>query len=91
VEPRCFQCGGPYHEATGHVFRKDVVYCGPCAREFFFGFYRPRMIYMSIQSRRKIVRCCEPCARALFRYFRLRGRRWMHSFCAEATTSREKL
>jgi len=30
---RCFACGGPYHEATGHRFREyeGVVYCGPCS------------------------------------------------------------
>lgn len=44
---RCFKCGGPWSEPTGHVFRKDVFYCGPCAREFFASFYRPRMKSMS--------------------------------------------
>jgi hypothetical protein len=45
--PRCFKCGVPWHEATCHVFRSDVLYCGQCAHEFFFGFYRPRMIQMN--------------------------------------------
>ncbi len=32
---RCFACPGPYHPASGHVFREvGVVYCGPCYRYF---------------------------------------------------------
>jgi hypothetical protein len=33
VREKCFACGGPYHEATGHRFRgfEDVVYCGVCS------------------------------------------------------------
>lgn len=34
---RCFACGGPYHEASGHHFAApfdDVVYCGACYRPF---------------------------------------------------------
>ena len=47
LPPSCFKCGVPWHEATAHVFRPDVVYCGQCAWDFFFGFYRPRMIQMN--------------------------------------------
>lgn len=53
----CFKCGGPWHEATGHVFRPDVVYCGQCAHDFFVDFYRPRMIQMNgpkIRSKHKV-------------------------------------
>jgi hypothetical protein len=32
---RCFQCQGPWHEATGHVLMAGTVLCGPCARRFF--------------------------------------------------------
>jgi hypothetical protein len=32
---RCFACRGVYHPATGHLFRPDVAYCGPCARTAF--------------------------------------------------------
>ncbi len=39
VSVKCFACGGPFHEATGHVFKGKFVgvatYCGPCARHFF--------------------------------------------------------
>lgn len=32
---RCFACGGPYHPATGHLFREFMVaYCGRCYRHF---------------------------------------------------------
>jgi hypothetical protein len=32
----CFACGGPYHPATGHLFREfDVAYCGRCFRNFY--------------------------------------------------------
>ncbi len=32
---RCGRCGGPYHEATGHMFSDTVVACGPCAGRFW--------------------------------------------------------
>jgi hypothetical protein len=33
---RCFACGGPYHEASGHFWRDfDIAYCGRCTRHFF--------------------------------------------------------
>lgn len=37
---RCFACGGPYHEATGHAWRgfDDVAYCGPCYRRWLVFF-----------------------------------------------------
>lgn len=31
---KCFACGGPYHPATGNLFRPDVAYCGRCYRHF---------------------------------------------------------
>lgn len=31
---KCFQCGGPFHPATGHFHRPDVPVCGPCFRPF---------------------------------------------------------
>ena len=32
---RCFACGGPYHEASGHLWRElGIAYCGPCYRHF---------------------------------------------------------
>lgn len=32
---RCFQCGGPYHPATGHWDERwDVVFCGACYKPF---------------------------------------------------------
>lgn len=32
---RCFACGGPYHEASGHNFKEfGVVYCGACYKPF---------------------------------------------------------
>lgn len=32
---QCFACGGPYHPATGHLFREFMVaYCGRCYRHF---------------------------------------------------------
>src|SRR5574342_487973 len=35
VSTPCFACGGPYHPATGHVFRGfNVPYCGACYRRF---------------------------------------------------------
>jgi capsular polysaccharide biosynthesis protein len=30
----CNSCGGPYHEATGHVASPNQVWCGPCTRDF---------------------------------------------------------
>jgi hypothetical protein len=33
---RCFACRGPYHPASGHLFREfDVAYCGACFRHFY--------------------------------------------------------
>lgn len=32
----CFKCKGPFHLATGHVFKVfglEIPYCGPCAHE----------------------------------------------------------
>lgn len=35
VPARCFRCGGPFHQATGHVFVEfDIAYCGACYRHF---------------------------------------------------------
>lgn len=32
---RCFACGGPYHPASGHLWREFMAaYCGPCYRHF---------------------------------------------------------
>lgn len=33
---RCANCGGPWHEATGHVLSPvtPTVLCGPCARGY---------------------------------------------------------
>jgi hypothetical protein len=41
----CFACGGPYHPATGHLFREyeDVAYCGPCIRHFINEFVKKMM------------------------------------------------
>jgi hypothetical protein len=50
-ETRCFKCAGPYHPATGHRFPQGACYCGRCAREFFEGFYRPRMKSLSRADR----------------------------------------
>jgi hypothetical protein len=37
---RCFACGGPYHEASGHAFPGlGIAYCGPCIRHFM-AWYR---------------------------------------------------
>ena len=38
---RCFACGGPYHPASGHLFREfeGVAYCGRCTR-YFFGWVK---------------------------------------------------
>jgi hypothetical protein len=34
-DKKCFACGGPYHPASGHLFREfDVAYCGACYRPF---------------------------------------------------------
>lgn len=31
----CFQCGGPYHPATGHIYPEwDVAFCGGCYKPF---------------------------------------------------------
>ena len=41
---RCYACGGPYHEATGHFFHHwGFVYCGPCYRHFIEDFMKPMM------------------------------------------------
>jgi hypothetical protein len=32
--PRCNACKGVYHEATGHRASENVVWCGPCTRDF---------------------------------------------------------
>jgi hypothetical protein len=34
---RCCNCGGPWHEATGHVLgaERPTVLCGPCAGRYF--------------------------------------------------------
>jgi hypothetical protein len=35
VPVTCFACGGPYHPASGHLWREHgVAYCGPCYRYF---------------------------------------------------------
>ena len=41
----CFACGGPYHPATGHLFREyeGVAYCGPCIRHFINEFVKNMM------------------------------------------------
>ena len=41
---RCFACGGPYHPATGHLWRElsAVAYCGPCYRSFL-SWLKPHM------------------------------------------------
>lgn len=32
---RCFQCKGPWHDATGHWYPQwDIVFCGACYRSF---------------------------------------------------------
>ncbi len=29
--PSCFACCGPYHPATGHLYREwDIAFCGRC-------------------------------------------------------------
>lgn len=32
---RCFQCKGPYHEATGQFYAEyNIVFCGACYKPF---------------------------------------------------------
>jgi hypothetical protein len=44
--PRCSQCGGPFHPATGHQDERfKVQFCGAC--------YRPFVKWLSGHTKRK--------------------------------------
>ncbi len=38
--PRCRDCGGPAHPATGCQYAPDYIVCGPCAREAWAWYVR---------------------------------------------------